>query len=87
MIVAGLEAAEEVFITLDPHQQIEAFVADGEEVEAGKVIGAHERLRGSAVGGRARRAKSAPASFGCGDTHARVRQGGRRHEGEDCGHA
>src|SRR5687767_13750117 len=39
MIVAGLEAAEEVFMTLDPHQQIEAFVADGEEVEAGKVIG------------------------------------------------
>ncbi|HEY8204931.1 MAG TPA: carboxylating nicotinate-nucleotide diphosphorylase [Pyrinomonadaceae bacterium] len=39
MVVAGLEAAEEVFITLDPQQQIEAFVADGEEVEAGKVIG------------------------------------------------
>jgi nicotinate-nucleotide pyrophosphorylase (carboxylating) len=39
MVVAGLEAAEEVFITLDPHSQIEAFVADGEEVEAGKVIG------------------------------------------------
>lgn len=39
MIVAGLEAAEEVFIALDPQQQIEAFVADGEEVEAGKVIG------------------------------------------------
>ena len=39
MIVAGLEAAEEVFITLDPHSQIEAFVADGEEVEPGKVIG------------------------------------------------
>src|ERR1041385_606527 len=38
MVVAGLEAAEEVFITLDPHQQIEAFAADGEEVEAGKVI-------------------------------------------------
>lgn len=38
MVVAGLEAAEEVFITLDPHQQIEAFVADGELVEAGKVI-------------------------------------------------
>jgi nicotinate-nucleotide pyrophosphorylase (carboxylating) len=38
MVVAGLEAAEEVFITLDPHQQIEAFVADGEVVEAGKVI-------------------------------------------------
>src|SRR5437868_2016615 len=38
MVVAGLEAAEEVFITLDPQQQIEAFAADGEEVEAGKVI-------------------------------------------------
>ena len=33
-----MEAAEEVFITLDPQQQIEAFAADGEEVEAGKVI-------------------------------------------------
>lgn len=38
MVVAGLEAAEEVFVMLDPQQQIEAFVADGEEVEAGKVI-------------------------------------------------
>ena len=38
MVVAGLEAAEEVFITLDPQQQLEAFIADGEEVEAGKVI-------------------------------------------------
>jgi len=38
MVIAGLEAAEEVFITLDPQQQIEAFVADGEEVDAGKVI-------------------------------------------------
>lgn len=38
MVVAGLEAAEEVFVTLDPQQQIEAFVGDGEEVEAGKVI-------------------------------------------------
>jgi nicotinate-nucleotide pyrophosphorylase (carboxylating) len=38
MVVAGLEAAEEVFITLDPQQQIEAFTADGEEVESGKVI-------------------------------------------------
>lgn len=38
MIVAGLEAAEEVFVTLDPQQQIEAFAADGEEIEAGKVI-------------------------------------------------
>jgi len=38
MVVAGLEAAEEVFITLDPQQQLEAFAADGEEVEADKVI-------------------------------------------------
>jgi nicotinate-nucleotide pyrophosphorylase (carboxylating) len=38
MIVAGLEAAEEVFLTLDPQQQLEAFVSDGEAVEAGKVI-------------------------------------------------
>ena len=38
MVVAGLEAAEEVFVTLDPQQQLEAFTADGEEVEAGKVI-------------------------------------------------
>ncbi len=38
MIVAGLEAAEEVFLTLDPQQQLEAFVSDGEEVDSGKVI-------------------------------------------------
>src|SRR5256885_8367304 len=38
MVVAGLEAAEEVFATLDPQQQLEAFTADGEEGEAGKVI-------------------------------------------------
>lgn len=38
MIVAGLEAAEEVFLTLDSQQQLEAFVSDGEEIEAGKVI-------------------------------------------------
>src|SRR2546423_12607661 len=37
MVVAGLEAAEEVFITLDPHQQIEASVAHREVAEAGKV--------------------------------------------------
>jgi nicotinate-nucleotide pyrophosphorylase (carboxylating) len=37
-IVAGLEAAEEVFLTLDSQQQLEAFVSDGEPVEAGKVI-------------------------------------------------
>lgn len=38
MTVCGLEAAEAVFTTLDSQQQIEAFVSDGEEVEAGKVI-------------------------------------------------
>jgi len=38
MIVAGLEASEEVFLTLDSQQQLEAFVSDGEHVEAGKVI-------------------------------------------------
>jgi nicotinate-nucleotide pyrophosphorylase (carboxylating) len=38
MIVAGLEAAEEVFLTLDSQQQLEAFVSDGEQIEAGKVI-------------------------------------------------
>lgn len=38
LVVAGLEAAEEVFLTLDSQQQLEAFVSDGEEVEAGKVI-------------------------------------------------
>ncbi len=38
MTIAGLEAAEAVFSTLDAQQQIEAFVSDGEEVEAGKVI-------------------------------------------------
>ena len=36
--MAGLEAAEEVFLTLDSQQQLEAFVSDGEAVEAGKVI-------------------------------------------------
>lgn len=38
MIVAGLEAAEEVFLTLDSQQQLEAFVSDGEQIEAGKLI-------------------------------------------------
>ena len=38
IVVAGLEAAEEVFLTLDSQQQLEAFVSDGEPVEAGKVI-------------------------------------------------
>jgi nicotinate-nucleotide pyrophosphorylase (carboxylating) len=45
MIVCGLEAAEAVFNTLDAEQQIEAFVSDGDEVEAGKVIA---RLQGFA---------------------------------------
>jgi nicotinate-nucleotide pyrophosphorylase (carboxylating) len=38
MVVAGLEAAEEVFLTLDSQQQLEAFTSDGEEIDAGKVI-------------------------------------------------
>jgi nicotinate-nucleotide pyrophosphorylase (carboxylating) len=38
MVVCGLEAAEAVFSTLDSQQQLEAFVSDGEEVAAGKVI-------------------------------------------------
>jgi nicotinate-nucleotide pyrophosphorylase (carboxylating) len=38
MVVAGLEAAEAVFSTLDSQQQLEAFASDGDEVEAGKVI-------------------------------------------------
>jgi nicotinate-nucleotide pyrophosphorylase (carboxylating) len=38
MVVAGLEAAEAVFSTLDTQQQIEAFVSDGDEVEEGKII-------------------------------------------------
>src|ERR671916_858760 len=38
MVVAGLEAAESVFSTLDSQQQLEAFVSDGDEFEAGKVI-------------------------------------------------
>ena len=38
MTVAGLEAAESVFATLDSQQQLESFVSDGEEIEAGKVI-------------------------------------------------
>jgi nicotinate-nucleotide pyrophosphorylase (carboxylating) len=38
MVVAGLEAAEAVFATLDSQQQLEAFVSDGEEVAVGKVI-------------------------------------------------
>lgn len=38
LVVAGLEVAEAVFASLDSQQQIEAFVADGDEVEAGKNI-------------------------------------------------
>ena len=38
MIVAGLEAAEEVFLSLDSQQQLEAFASDGEEIQEGKVI-------------------------------------------------
>jgi nicotinate-nucleotide pyrophosphorylase (carboxylating) len=38
MVVAGLEAVEEVFLTLDSQLQLEAFASDGEQVETGKVI-------------------------------------------------
>jgi nicotinate-nucleotide pyrophosphorylase (carboxylating) len=38
LVVCGLEAAEYVFSTLDAQQQLEAFVSDGDEAEAGKVI-------------------------------------------------
>lgn len=38
LVLAGLEAAEAVFSTLDAQQQIEAFASDGDEIEAGKVI-------------------------------------------------
>ncbi|MGH9941538.1 MAG: carboxylating nicotinate-nucleotide diphosphorylase [Pyrinomonadaceae bacterium] len=38
MVVAGLEVAEAVFSTLDSQQQLEAFVSDGDEADAGKVI-------------------------------------------------
>jgi nicotinate-nucleotide pyrophosphorylase (carboxylating) len=38
MVIAGLEAAEEVFGSLDPQLQLEAFASDGEDVEAEKVI-------------------------------------------------
>jgi nicotinate-nucleotide pyrophosphorylase (carboxylating) len=38
MVIAGLEAAEAVFSTLDAQQQLEAFASDGEEIEAGKVV-------------------------------------------------
>ena len=38
LVVAGLEAAEAVFSTLDSQQQLEAFASDGEEVEEGKTI-------------------------------------------------
>ncbi|HEX8456683.1 MAG TPA: carboxylating nicotinate-nucleotide diphosphorylase [Pyrinomonadaceae bacterium] len=38
LVIAGLEAAEAVFSTLDSQQQLEAFFSDGDEVEPGKVI-------------------------------------------------
>jgi nicotinate-nucleotide pyrophosphorylase (carboxylating) len=38
LVIAGLEAAEAVFSTLDSQQQLEAFFSDGDEVEAGKVV-------------------------------------------------
>ena len=50
MVVAGLEAAEEVFLTLDSQQQLEAFVGDGEEIEAGREPVAEHRGEGRAAG-------------------------------------
>src|SRR2546422_563920 len=38
MGAGGLETALAIFATLHPPQQLEAITADGEEVEAGKVI-------------------------------------------------
>jgi nicotinate-nucleotide pyrophosphorylase (carboxylating) len=38
MIVCGIEIAEMIFASLDAEQVIEAFVSDGDEVEAGKTI-------------------------------------------------
>lgn len=51
MIVCGLEAAEAVFSTLDSQQQIEAFVSDGDEVEAGKVIARTQGFADVLLGG------------------------------------
>ncbi|HEV2761941.1 MAG TPA: carboxylating nicotinate-nucleotide diphosphorylase, partial [Pyrinomonadaceae bacterium] len=51
MVVAGLEAAEAVFSTLDSQQQLEAFVSDGDEVEAGKVIARTQGFADVLLGG------------------------------------
>ena len=51
MVVAGLEAAEAVFTTLDSQQQLEAFVSDGDEVEAGKVIARTQGFADVLLGG------------------------------------
>lgn len=51
MTVCGLEAAEAVFSTLDAQQQIEAFVSDGDEVEAGKTIARTQGFADVLLGG------------------------------------
>lgn len=51
MVIAGLEAAEAVFSTLDAQQQLEAFVSDGDEVEAGKVIARTQGFADVLLGG------------------------------------
>jgi len=38
MVLAGLEVADTVFSTFNPHVQIESTASDGEEVKAGKVF-------------------------------------------------
>src|SRR5947207_14868072 len=52
MVVAGLEAVEAVFSTLDAQQQLEAFASDGEEGEAGKVIARTSGLADVLLGGK-----------------------------------
>ena len=51
MVIAGLEAAEAVFSTLDSQQQLEAFVSDGDEVEPGKVIARTQGFADVLLGG------------------------------------
>ena len=51
MVVAGLEAAEAVFTTLDSQKQLEAFVSDGDEVQAGKVIARTQGFADVLLGG------------------------------------
>src|SRR2546423_5810411 len=64
MVVAGLEAAEAVFSTLDSQQQIEAFASDGDEVEAGKVIARTSGFADVLLAGGRRALHPLPRPFG-----------------------